>query len=424
MSHGQPEALVFNNPAYFRLIDLAKRKDSANLRVENVFPRFFLLGLPAKGPGPSGPSEGAEIDLGPDGIAILGGGIAGLAMLAGLHCIGVRAQAFERAAARDLIGMGFILMPNGRAAVQALFPHLDLARCSTRIDRAELFWSDCDLISDHQIVGMQSVLRSGLIAQMEGSVPPDSIRYNSNLEAANWQGSHLESVRLADGTTIRAGAFIGCDGVRSKARTWLHPTATLQPVRFVEVVSVIHAPDLFHRLGGRFLKFYERGGNLAIGIVPAADRVIWFLQLGLSLADIRGFSSRAMESKMRGLLAGWPSVIGELLERTNFAESHLWKVADLDPLPNFHCGNLVLIGDAAHPVLSFTSQGASSALEDAALLADLLRGGTTKLSREAAFAQFDATRRPHARRWVAAGRELFNQFRRPPSTGLHLPLAE
>jgi flavin-dependent dehydrogenase len=49
--------------------------------------------------------------------------------------------------------------------------------------------------------------------------------------------------------------------------------------------------------------------------------------------------------------------------------AHLWHTTDLDPLHQLHRDNVVLLGDSAHPMLPFTSQGSSSALEDALRLA-------------------------------------------------------
>lgn len=45
-----------------------------------------------------------------------------------------------------------------------------------------------------------------------------------------------------------------------------------------------------------------------------------------------------------------------------------WKVGDRDPLPTYHRDKLVLIGDAAHPMLTLQAQGAAQAIEDGVTL--------------------------------------------------------
>jgi salicylate hydroxylase len=54
------------------------------------------------------------------------------------------------------------------------------------------------------------------------------------------------------------------------------------------------------------------------------------------------------------------------------------------------------LGDAAHPVLPFLAQGAALAIEDAAALAQALRGSPGDV--EGALRAYDLARRPRARR--------------------------
>jgi salicylate hydroxylase len=54
----------------------------------------------------------------------------------------------------------------------------------------------------------------------------------------------------------------------------------------------------------------------------------------------------------------------------NLATGIRWPMYDRDPIENWIHGRLVLMGDAAHPMLQYLAQGACQALEDAAVLQD------------------------------------------------------
>ena len=54
------------------------------------------------------------------GIAIVGGGIAGLALALGLHRHGIRAQVYEAAADIAEIGVGITLLPHAMREIAAL----------------------------------------------------------------------------------------------------------------------------------------------------------------------------------------------------------------------------------------------------------------------------------------------------------------
>jgi salicylate hydroxylase len=45
---------------------------------------------------------------------------------------------------------------------------------------------------------------------------------------------------------------------------------------------------------------------------------------------------------------------------------------DRDPLPDWRIGRIVLLGDAAHPMMPFYAQGAAQSIEDAYVLAGCL----------------------------------------------------
>jgi salicylate hydroxylase/6-hydroxynicotinate 3-monooxygenase len=94
---------------------------------------------------------------------------------------------------------------------------------------------------------------------------------------------------------------------------------------------------------------------------------------------------------VRGVLAACPSV-------------HKRPLVDREPLERWGEGNVVLLGDACHPMTPYMAQGAAMAIEDAAILARCLNG----IGREeivTAFARYEATRKERTARIQLTSRE-------------------
>jgi salicylate hydroxylase len=72
----------------------------------------------------------------------------------------------------------------------------------------------------------------------------------------------------------------------------------------------------------------------------------------------------------------------------------LWRTYDRPPLPHCTRGRLVVIGDAAHPMLPHKGQGFVSGAQDAAALATLFAPSTTQTSVEVKLALYDELRTP------------------------------
>lgn len=64
-----------------------------------------------------------------------------------------------------------------------------------------------------------------------------------------------------------------------------------------------------------------------------------------------------------------------LLRLADPATLKVWRLMDMEAIPNWHTGNFCLLGDAAHPFLPHQGQGAVQAMEDAASLGALFPAG-------------------------------------------------
>lgn len=358
---------------------------------------------------------------------LIGGGVAGCAVAAALRGtrLGAESIIVERRQTGAPAGMGFILMPNGLAALEQIAPEFDWRAAGRLIDRVVLRHSDGRVLSDQPIETSVCVGRERFLAMLRTATGPTCF-----LDATSFSGlarrddGSTAAVLLEGGAAIEGDAFFGCDGAQSRTRGILFPESQLAEVVVKEIVSIAHAPALARRLGSSFHKFHDPEGGLAVGLLAeSAERVVWFIQFDARRwpevsATPAGMAHFAMER-----IAGWAGEVLEAFEHTNFGRSHLWPTRDLPPLASLHCENLALVGDAAHACLPFTSQGANGALVDAVILRELLGDVCDQNGLRAAFARYTESRRPHHRRMFMEGRRLREAFLAPmPHGGPSVPL--
>ena len=79
-----------------------------------------------------------------------------------------------------------------------------------------------------------------------------------------------------------------------------------------------------------------------------------------------------------------------------------WVMYDREPLDNWTCGRITLLGDAAHPMVQYLAQGACQAIEDADCLARQLAACDGDADK--AFAAYQAERIPRTARVQRAAR--------------------
>ncbi len=117
-----------------------------------------------------------------------------------------------------------------------------------------------------------------------------------------------------------------------------------------------------------------------------------------------------MKSFCYKLLKKFPAVVTDVLEGNDFTTSYVWNTRDFDLLPTFHKDNVVLIGDAAHLALPFTSAGTTNAIIDAKILTQSI---DRFINHEDAFKRYYDLRSLDIANHVDLGRELKSLFLNP-----------
>ena len=214
-------------------------------------------------------------------IAILGGGIAGLAAAIHLRQLGWDPVVHERDVQRVRHGHGFILLAEGLAVLDAFGFAGTWRDHGERIERFVLRRPEGTDLHEEPMVGAYGFRRSAFVELLDHALPTDALRMGQRVQSVAYEPGtrRVRSVALADGTSLQADLYIDAVGKESAVRAALHPGAVFGPVLVREMVSHAVAPDMADILATRFLKYQDPAGGLAVGLVPCGQgRLLWYVQ--------------------------------------------------------------------------------------------------------------------------------------------------
>jgi 2-polyprenyl-6-methoxyphenol hydroxylase-like FAD-dependent oxidoreductase len=329
--------------------------------------------------------------------------------------------------------MGFILVPEAISRLEQLGVHCTGSASGIPLERYICRNGQGDILSQQPMPnGSRSLRRCDLITALSRALGASQpVEFNAPLEHLEFgPGGRITAARLTSGAVVHADLFIAADGTHSRARRELFPGWPTRPARVTEIVGIVRCPDTIRWAGRDLNKFHAEEGGLAVGVLPVdRDHVVWFLQFdseSFPPPEEQEGNNRSWLTHAQKLTYGWAQPIRNLLSATDLRNVHLWRPIDADLVPIFYQQNLVLVGDAAHPLSPFTSQGVSSAIADAMALANALEScrkhGNGHLAQ--ALASYSNERYGQCVPYLSKGRELTQKFLAPLSAGsCWLPLA-
>jgi salicylate hydroxylase len=335
-------------------------------------------------------------------IVVVGAGIGGLTAALALARAGVRCTVFERHRSLPGTGGGIQIPPNaalildrlGVAPADAVRPvarELRRWRDDTLIGRVELGAAAEQRYGAPYSAMRRAVLCRALYAAVRRELGPDAVTFGRRCVALDDRGDDVVA-RFDDGTTLTAGAVVGADGVHSTVRGLLGgpPARYAGHVAYRAILPACRtgpaaAPAVVVRLGpGRHCVTYPvgSGGDLnLVATVPAPTPP--------------GAAREVAPADVLAAYPGWHPTVRGLIARADRLERRL--LFDCPAPGPWHRGRVVLLGDAAHPMLPFVAQGAAQAIEDAATLAG-------RIGEPDGLARYEADRRDRAERVAAAAR--------------------
>ena len=356
-------------------------------------------------------------------VAIFGAGAAGLMAAITLHATGHRPRVFERSRQSHEAGMGFILVPDCIAGLESF--GVDVRGISLE---QYIFRDSAGYVLRRQTMppGSRGMRRRELMAALVRALPAqqaltfDAELASLELDERGWvRTAYLN--RKDQRSKIHADLYVAADGISSRGRQALFPQWPTPQAQVKEIVGLAECKTTVGWAAGNFNKFHAPQGGIALGILPVdPDHVVWFLQFDAHHFHPPHDSAESRRDFIHGLVGYWADPIPHLLASTDFSRMHVWQPLDTDLIPRFSQGNLVLLGDAAHPLLPFTSQGVAAAVADAVTLANALKTGADLAG---ALSSYSLERHRQLSPFIARGRELMQNFLHPEYSVVELPIA-
>ncbi len=333
-------------------------------------------------------------------IAIVGGGVAGTALAAGLSRYShLEVRLFESAAALGEVGAGISLGANALQALDLLgIGEAWRAVADSSPEPWQDVWFEWRYARDGEYiastlapgVGQSCAHRADLLNTLAAGLPAACLCTGKRAQSFIQSEDGVE-LSFTDGSHYYADMVIAADGIKSSMRTMLerargakitHPVFSgtlawrglVDSARLHDAFAAHHldshmlrVPQMFLAENAHILTFPVKKGRL-INIVAFTTNPAL---AGQALPDNQPWVRDGSPQEMLAAFADCGVAVRCLLE--GISAPTCWALHDIEPLPQYHWGRIALIGDAAHAMLPHQGAGAGQGLEDAGLLVELCR---------------------------------------------------
>jgi 2-polyprenyl-6-methoxyphenol hydroxylase-like FAD-dependent oxidoreductase len=361
-------------------------------------------------------------------IAVVGGGIGGLAFALGLHQRGLSCTVYEAVPEIREIGVGITLLPHAMKELAALGlqPELEAGGIENlesvffnrygqfiyREPRGRHAGYAIPEIGIHRgklhhalLRAVQQRLGAGAVQTGHRAVGIEQDEQGATIAFHDPAGKPL--------VPVRADVVIACDGVNSSLRRQFYPNekvafAGINTWRGVSVYPPILTGKSYIRIGS-----IETG---KIVIYPIADNYDgqgnqlfnWTTEVRQEGAPMNDWNQPGDPEQVIPLVADWRYDwldVPALIKRS--IQTFEYPMVDKDPVARWTFGRMTMLGDAAHPMYPRGSNGSAQALIDARVLAEQLAQGGDPL---AALARYEAMRLGPTARVVETNRTVPPDF--------------
>jgi len=313
-------------------------------------------------------------------ICIIGAGIGGLSLALGLLQCGYNVRVFEQAPELGEVGAGLSISPNAALGLEYLgmLEYMD-AESNIPIHQDTLHGLTNELLVSFDRTHAREEFGAAyyqihradfhreLIRRIE-DLDPNCVILNHKLDAVT-QTKSAVNLRFDNGEFLTAELVIGGDGVRSVVRDQVFGDCKPEFTGHMAWRGLIPAENLPEYFTEPYSRNWLGEGRNCVTYPVRGKALVNFV--GLALADgwqEEGWSIRAKKGELAKVYGNFHELprqaIAAIPEDTIFR----WGLFARKTVDSLVKGRVALLGDAAHPMLPYFGQGASSSIEDSVVL--------------------------------------------------------
>jgi len=317
-------------------------------------------------------------------VVIVGGGIGGLASANALRQRGHEVSIFEQAPQLGEVGAGIQMTPNAVKVMRGLGLENELKSVAflpqaiVGLDGKsgkQIFRTPLDGCDELYGAKYMHVHRADLHNILKAPLPDGLFRLGTRcVDAGTVNGTAF--AKFADGTEAEADVVVGADGIHSVVRDKLFgaekPRFThnmcwrmVVPLGAPDFELVLPASTMWLGPNGHIVTYYVKGGK-GVNVVACHETDSWTAE---------SWNTETTKEEVIEAYRDWHPRIHRLLEKADHVFK--WGLFDRDPMAAWSKGNVTILGDAAHPMLPYLSQGAAMAIEDGYVLGGTLTAEAT-----------------------------------------------
>ncbi len=337
-------------------------------------------------------------------IAIIGGGIGGLASALAMTQAGFSVTVYERSKALIDLGAGITLAPNATRVLYHLGLGDELEKTSVTPPKTEyrhyhsaevimrLMTKDFKQLYGAPYMRLHRWDLQEAMVKLLNQEAPGALRLGAEVQSVH-SDSNQAHLKFADGSVSSADMVVASDGIRSTVRDQLFKPAPATFTGFVAwrgLVDTSLLPRHLHESvvafgqGRHINRYLVRRGEL-LNFIAIAHRSQW---------EAEGWTIPAPMDEFLEEFSNFDEGTRTVISRPAKGQVFKWGLFGRPWLNQWHSGRIVLLGDAAHPMLPFLGQGAANAIEDAIILTRCLKSESTP---EKAFDLYQRSRAPRVK---------------------------
>lgn len=300
-------------------------------------------------------------------IAIIGGGIGGLATAIGLHNINIKAHVFEQASTFQPLGAGIGIGSNVMVALNKLGVKEDIMKSGMSLKEQRFLNGDFELMNtidfsllkdrfgEETITIQRADLHKALLQSMDDNY------FHLNKKVVYFkQTTEKVIIKFSDGSVKSFDYVIAADGIHSIFRQTLIPSSQPRYAGYTCWRGITkNTGDVQAHISS---EVWSKQGRFGWAPLYNGD-VYWFACINTQ--ERNPYYAQLNKDDVANKFAHLSPVVERLIRETYEDYFLHHDIYDIKPLRTFIYDRVCLLGDAAHATTPNMGQGAGQSIEDA-----------------------------------------------------------